>query len=183
MKEVWNDIEGYEGFYQVSNFGNVKSLRRIVKQGWGYRIIPERILNKTTNKGYQYVGLYLNGSNKTYLVHRLVANSFIENKKNKSQVNHINCDKTDNKITNLEWCTPKENMKHAKENNLIKKVSRKGYLNNRSKKVVDLCSGKIYDTVASAALEIGYSQPYLNRMLNGQRKNKTNLKFYNEINR
>ena len=103
-EEIWNNIEGYEGLYQISNQGRVKSL----KQG------KERILKPANNgKGYLQVQLYKNGEKKMCLIHRLVALTFIPNPQNLPQVNHKTEDKTDNRVENLEWCSSKYNMNYG----------------------------------------------------------------------
>lgn len=113
MEEVWKDISGYEGLYQVSNLGRVKSL----KQWNGHKTIDKEHILKCyfkENKGYvsKIVSLSKNGERKEYRVHRLVAEAFIENKDNKPFINHIDGNSTNNIVTNLEWCTPKENVVH-----------------------------------------------------------------------
>jgi len=113
--EIWKVVIGYEGLYQVSNFGNVKSLGNEFSR-------KERLLKPSLqSKGYFNVVLQKNGKRKTVLVHRLVAEHFIPNIKNKPQVNHINGIKTDNRAENLEWLSHRENLDHAIENNLVLK--------------------------------------------------------------
>lgn len=102
MKEIWKDVEGYEG-YQVSNKGRVKSLnfRHTGK---------ERILKSNPDGGYCLVSLYRNGKRTSKKIHRLVATAFIPNPENKPEVNHINHNKRDNRASNLEWVTSEENL-------------------------------------------------------------------------
>lgn len=105
MKELWKDIKGYEGIYQVSNLGRVK------------RVTTDRVLKGCKNtKGYLKVDLYKNGSQSNKRIHRLVAQAFIPNPDNTSQVNHIDENKTNNAISNLEWVTSKENINHGTRN-------------------------------------------------------------------
>lgn len=114
--EIWKDIQGYQGLYQISNLGNIKSFPR------KYSIKNERILKPAkTSKGYYFVYLYKNGKAKMYLLHRLIAESFIPNYNNKPCINHINGIKTDNRIENLEWATYSENTKHSYKIGLEKK--------------------------------------------------------------
>lgn len=106
-KQIWKDIEGYEGKYQVSNTGKVRSLnyRRTGK--------TKMLKQDTNNLGYKLTVLYKNHKSKTYLVHRLVALAFISNPLNLPQVNHIDENKTNNAVWNLEWCTPKYNSNYG----------------------------------------------------------------------
>jgi len=115
MEEVWKDIAGFEGCYQVSNLGNVKSLYRLVGCAFGAKkSTPEKILKGVSSKhGYLFVNV---GKNKT--IHRLVALAFIPNPDNKPCINHINGIKSDNRLDNLEWCTYSENTTHSYINSL-----------------------------------------------------------------
>lgn len=105
--EEWKDIEGYEGLYQVSNEGRVKSLNfNHTKQ--------EKILKCTKTKdGYLRVGLYQDWKQVRKYIHRLVAEAFIENPNNYKEVNHKDEDKTNNHVENLEWCTPNYNINYG----------------------------------------------------------------------
>lgn len=108
--EIWKDIAGYDGLYQVSNLGRVKSVLRIVQNGNKQRRVDERIMIPVKTKGgYIRVTLKDHGRNKTKTIHRLVAEAFIPNKSNLPQINHKDEDKTNNKVENLEWCTAQYN--------------------------------------------------------------------------
>ena len=130
MKEIWKDIKGYEFRYQISNVGRIKSLRRYVYNHFSKEKILTPVLTK---KGYLQIRLSDGKRFKGYKIHRLVAQAFIPNPDNKPQVNHIDGNKLNNKVDNLEWCTGKENMIHAAKNKLLKDVS--GNKNPNCKKI------------------------------------------------
>lgn len=114
MKEVWEEIKGYEGLYFVSNLGRVVSRVREGAKG-GVLIFTKN------SKGYLTVGLCKHGTQNKFRVNRLVAKAFISNPHNKPEVNHINGNKKNNRVDNLEWVTHQENIDHAVENSLILK--------------------------------------------------------------
>ena len=117
--EAWVDIPGYEGFYQVSNMGRVKSADRVVNRFDKQIILPGRCRKASSaGRGYSTVLLSLSGQVKACYIHRLVAEAFIPNPDSKRTVNHINGIKSDNRVENLEWCTYSENMVHAFKSNL-----------------------------------------------------------------
>ena len=107
--EIWKDIENYEGLYQVSNLGRVRSFPRRGTRDRNIHILSPGI----TRKGYLQVSLLKNGKSHPYRVHQLVGKAFICNTYAKEQINHINGVKTDNRVENLEWCTNNENMLHS----------------------------------------------------------------------
>ena len=115
MEEIWKDIEGYEGLYQVSNLGRVKSLDRHIRgTNNSLRFHCGRIMSPADNgKGYLSLTLKNNGQEKTVYVHRLVAQHFIPNPNRKSDVNHKDFDKSNNRCDNLEWATRSENERHS----------------------------------------------------------------------
>ena len=113
MKEIWKDIPGYEGLYQVSNLGRVKSLERYKDNNSGLVKMPEKIMQGGIRNGYVLVYLTKDGKRKTFSAHRLVAQAFIPNPEQKPTINHINGNKQDNRVENLEWNTDKENINHA----------------------------------------------------------------------
>lgn len=120
MEEIWKDIKDYEGLYQVSNLGKIRSLDRYRYNGISYYIQKGKILKLQDDKnGYKVINLYKDKKVKNFKVHRIVAQAFIPNPENKEQINHIDGNKNNNQITNLEWCNCTENVRHAFTNNLM----------------------------------------------------------------
>lgn len=117
-KEIWKDIKGYEGFYQISNLGKVKSLKRTIsfrRNGVNNTIKVKTIILSPGKYrgGYLQVSLNKRGKGTTNKMHRLVGQAFIPNPENKPCINHLNGIKTNNYAQNLEWCTYEENNRHA----------------------------------------------------------------------
>ena len=142
MEEIWRDIAGYEGIYQVSNLGRVKSFHK-----WKRAACPDEYILKvdSNNKGYQQVMLYKNHTRHKVLVHRLVAMAFIPNPDNLPHINHIDENIQNNRMDNLEWCTPSYNNCYgtAKFRALI---TRTGAVEQR------LISGQLLATYVSTAV-------------------------------
>ena len=157
---VWTPIPTYEGFYEITRAGDIRSLHP--KEGT--RAIKPRI----DWGGYLAVCLCKRGEAKTKRIHRLVAETFIPKPVEKPFVNHKDGDKLNNHVRNLEWVTHSENLKHAHENGLIKPGK---------KKVRDLCSGKSFESVREAARSIGIAYSTLKNYLGGTRPNKTCLTY------
>jgi len=128
--EEWKDIKGYEGLYQVSSYGRIKSIDRPIPykgRSDKNRIIKGKMkVPTTTDKGYLKVTIFKNGKGKTREIQRIVAETFIPNPLNKEQVNHIDGNKTNNHVENLEWATVHENMWHSVHvlKNVIKSVEK-----------------------------------------------------------
>lgn len=180
MEEIWKDIKGYEGLYEVSNYGNVKSLERYVNhEEEGFKkIIRERILKKEIQNGYERVSLCNNGVSKRFFVHRLVAYSFIENKNNKPFVNHINSTRNDNFVSNLEWCTASENSIHGYKHGKMKSpkvmLGKFGFDCWNSKKCsqysIDGNFIKTYGSMLEAERQTGIYHTYISMCLRGKMK-------------
>ena len=115
-EEVWKDVKGYEGYYQVSNLGNARSLDREVLNQGVVQPIKGRVLKAGIRNGYKSVVFSLNGKVKNHSMHRLVAEAFIDNEYNLPVVNHIDENKLNNAVENLEWCTQNENLKKSSTN-------------------------------------------------------------------
>lgn len=152
LEEVWKDIEGYEGLYQVSSWGRVRSVFRY------YKILRGL---KTTN-GYLRVALCKNGKTKFHSVHRVVAQAFIPNPQNKPQVNHIDENKDNNHVENLEWCTAKENTNHGTHNLRVSKT--------KSKPIICIETGIEYYGTCECARQMGLHQSVITHVLKGKRK-------------
>lgn len=135
MEEIWKDLKGYEGLYKISSLGKIKSLDR--KRYCGHKgnkpqLRKGRILKQHYDYlGYKRVRLSKNSTTKTLTLHRLLAINFIENPYNKPNINHIDGNKANNNLNNLEWCTQKENVQHSYNLGLSKGI--KGEQNNKSK--------------------------------------------------
>lgn len=129
MTEEWRDIPGYEGVYQASNLGRIKSLDVVMELRSGPFIHKGRVLKlrQGTTSPYLLVSLSNSGKRKMHLVHRLIALTYIENNDSKPEVNHINGNKFDNRPENLEWVTSSENKLHAYEQGLRTREMGKGY--------------------------------------------------------
>jgi len=115
MIEIWKDIEGYEGIYEVSNLGRIKALEKLIWNGYGYFIKKEQIRKISCNNktGYCHIPLWVNNKPKMYYIHRLVASAFINNVENKKEVNHKDGDKKNNNVNNLEWVDRIQNIRHS----------------------------------------------------------------------
>jgi hypothetical protein len=118
--EIWKDIEGFEGCYQISNFGRVKSCKRYVRHPKGGELLKKERILVILNCSNKYLMIKLSKENisSQFLIHRLVALHFIDNPNKKSDVNHINSIKTDNNINNLEWTSHLENISHHRLNKI-----------------------------------------------------------------
>jgi len=155
--EIWRPVYGYEGLYEVSNFGKVRSVNRWVPNGKGGTISLNSVaLRPSVNTfGYFMVNLCKCGKTNTRLVHRLVASSFLKNEHGKKIVNHIDGNKKNNYVSNLEWCTASENTKHAYSIGLMRITECMRKTMNRSRAVVRIDmfgNSKTYHSLTSASI-------------------------------
>ena len=174
MEEIYKDIEGYENLYQISNYGNVKSL------------ISGKIRKLSKDRyGYLFIALSKNDVKKQYKVHRLVAEAFIPNPNNYPQVNHKDEDKKNNAASNLEWCTAKYNANYGtaiqrrllteKQNPKRKEIidkRRKSNTNhqNTSKQVLCVETGVVYPSTHQIERELGFYQQNISNACTGKYK-------------
>lgn len=169
MEEIWKDIKGYDGKYQVSDKGNIKNA------------VTEKILKQYVNAdGYYQVSLYSNRDKKSKKkeVHRLVAENFLEEKQIRKEVNHIDGNKANNKVNNLEWITHKENIHHAWKNKLfepVRKASKRyGKDNPAAKKIIqyDIVGNKVkeYDCIMDAARSTNINKTSIGKCCNKRQK-------------
>lgn len=129
--ELWKDVKGYEGLYQISDLGRVKALAKRRNSGSGFYIQKERIMaQQLKDKRYYGICLLKDGKYKNFLVHRLVAEAFLDNPNGYDQVNHKDCNKLNNEVRNLEWCNQEMNLQHALEHGLLTKW-KKDEIDNR----------------------------------------------------
>jgi hypothetical protein len=172
--EVWENLKDYEGLYQISSLGRIKSLNKIVKRKKQGNFYQQGRILRQREEQYLKIGLSdVTGSFSSKKMHRLVATTFLVFVPGKNHVNHKDGDKYNNCVENLEWCTHEENMRHAYENNLIPKAS--GEKHYKSKWVLDLQTGVFYETGKEASIAKGYDYGWLGNRLCGQCKNKTML--------
>lgn len=176
--EIWKDIEGYEGIYQISNLGRVKSTRKNIIRN-----------NQNGKDGYKIISLWNKGKGKTFSIHRLVAETFIPNPDSKPVVNHIDGNKQNNNADNLEWCTNSENDLHAFRLGLrtVNKtgIGRFGNLNGASKSVymLDKDTEKIikkFNSLADAGRFLGRNANHMSHIaqqINGKRKTAYGYKW------
>ena len=150
----------------------------VTKEGEVINVKTNKILKPCFNTwGYQQVTLHNRIKSKNIVIHRLVANAFISNFENKPQVNHIDGNKSNNSVSNLEWCTSSENVKHAYKIGLsnISDKNKKAIKLANSKVVLDTQTGIFYDSLTEAAIIFGITKSTLCRYLIGYIPNKTSL--------
>lgn len=172
--EVWRDIADFEGLYQVSNFGRVRSLDRVVKHGSSQMRLKGRVLSPRVPTPYLGVILSKNGKAYPKRIHRLVAQEFVPNPDNLPAVDHIDGDKTNNAASNLRWCSQKQNIGYANDKGLLRTVpyserteeQKKRYSESRKKTIVR-SDGKVYRCTSDAAQDMGVTYAAVMHVLRG----------------
>jgi hypothetical protein len=167
--EEWRSVKGYEGSYQVSNLGRIRSVDRVSvnKFGWERRLKGAILKQVVSQSGYYRVSLSCGNRIVNKTVHKLIAEAFIENIDNKSQVNHIDSNKLNNQINNLEWCTQSENTQHS--------VMSMTFSN--SKPVKCTTDGKVFKTIQSAANFYNTHSRSISEVLKGRWKQLNGRNF------
>lgn len=174
MTEIWKDIKGFEGLYQVSNLGRIKSLERYVKSSKGtVMLVNSKILKPCSSGHYHYskVTLRKNNCNYVFLIHRLVAEAFIPNIKGLKEIDHINDIKTDNRVDNLQWISHKLNCE--KRNNEVI---------NKNRCVPVCCFGIngffVFESMHSAERITGIYRSNITKCINGLYKQCNGYKWF-----
>lgn len=170
MGEMWKDIEDYEGIYQISNLGDVKSYDKYVKKKHGLIFYKGKKMKIIYSGKYPFIGLTKNRKQKVHLIHRLVAIHFIPNPENKSQVNHKKGIKTDNRASELEWVTPSENIIHAYQTGLRKKLFGKDHKGSKKVKQFTM-DGKFiseYNSQLEAKRMLGMKSSHISEVCLGK---------------
>lgn len=139
--EEWKPVKGYDEYYEVSSFGNVRALDRVVNAPHGKRTIKAHALHPFDNgHGYLVVGFCFGRKNKNFYVHRLVAEAFLEKPEGKEYVNHLDYNTRNNDVNNLEWVTQKENVQYSKHR--MAKTHDKVYSNTGIKRITKCKNGR-----------------------------------------
>ena len=174
MTEIWKDILGHEGSYQVSNLGRVRSLDRECWNGHVFFVKKGRVLQlKPSTSGYMRVSLVRN--NDAY-VHRLVAAAFHPNPDGLPQVNHKDENKLNNTADNLEWCTSLYNMHYGEAVSVREKKLKQTHIGNR-KPVINLDTGEVYQSVTEAATKTGAHYMSVSNCIRGKTKRAGGYRF------
>lgn len=162
MREFYRPIVGYEGIYEVSNYGNVRTSKDKITHSelHGERHWKQRVLKQKTDKsGYKRVTLWKDKKPKDYLVHRLVAMQFIPQRANHNLINHIDCNPANNKVSNLEWVNYSENLEHAYDHELNPEHTSIVLVNKETKEP------NYFNSLAKASRFLGRNSGYMSGVI------------------
>lgn len=178
--EFWRSVVGYEGLYEVSNFGRIKGMEKIrTAKGGSYIRNEQIIIQSIHHNGYKVIGMTKNGKRKSFESHRIIAMSFLPNPDNKAEVNHINLDRGDNSLENLEWTSRRENLSHGFKNKICSSQYRGVAYNKNTKKWIAYCSfnGKLIRMGYKFDNELDAARAYNNKLdeLNIENKYKNDI--------
>lgn len=174
MEEIWKDVKGYEGIYAISSYGRCKSLQ--AKLGYGRMEDKDGIMkieNIKHHNGYCTIKLTVNKIKKTARIHRLVAEAFIPNPNNYPFINHIDGNKLNNNVENLEWCNHQQNMEHASKHKLINQ----GIKRKIKQLTLDNVEIKIFNSIREASKETNVNRDSISLCLKGIQHKAGNYKW------
>lgn len=177
--EIWKPIKGYEGVYEVSNFGRVRSLDRKVLFHGTRSAFKGRILKTSTSKGYKILSLAKDGFIRTKSVHRLVAEAFLPNPNNYPQINHKDEDKTNNHVENLEWCTAKYNTSYG-NGCIMRGLNQRNHPNKSKYTAMYTKNGvfiDLYPSASEASRLTGIKKTLIYKCCNGENKSAKGFVF------
>lgn len=169
-REIWKDVEGFEGLYQVSNMGRVRSLDRVDLRG--RRLKGKVLVDRHNSRGYHMIALCRDGDVEYKSIHRLVAKAFLDNPDNLPEVNHKDENKANNAVSNLEWCTSRYNVMYGTRNERISKAN---------KRPIYMVSGSghryFFESVKKAAKLLGLNRDCVSKCLHGKQEQHHGFTF------
>ena len=167
-EEVYKSVPNYEGYYEISNYGQVRGVERIISTPHQQRKLKSMVLKQRINRyGYLIIDLSKSSVSKTFEVHRLIALTFLPQQEGRNCVNHMDADKLNNNVENLEWVTPRENNLHAIKHGLV----------SSCKRVINICTGIAYNSISEAAIETEIPYSKLKRIFCRGQENDTCLRL------
>lgn len=178
MTEMWKNVVGYEGIYEVSNLGKIRTKegKQTKTKRHGIRTWKQRELKQKTDKnGYKRVGLWKDGKEKTHLVHRIVAEVFLEKIPEKEIINHKNGNPNDNRVENIEWCNYRENLEHAYDNRLNEEAHPIILFNIKTKEI------KYFNSKSKASFFLGKNHGYISNLLMKKKSKVGNYEIFTKI--